>query len=747
MPGQHKTAIDTNTKIELHSDSSGVTIYYTTNGAKPEPFGNHGPAAKSTFKYREPFRLAGGKKTVRAVAVAPDGIRESHVVTKAFEVDEVELDHPPIREDGLEFVNEIGRDTRAKREVQQFAHKMVTSKQAWKEISKMRQTEQMMEDMTLMGSSKYHPMTNGNIPSSAFNLSNGHGMMSPKRLPPDTATQAMRLQRETDFLKCVYCMAPRPSDPYARFCFDCGNPVPPLPQTRMPPPEPGQMGTCVECNSVVPFNAPTCVICEAPLRPQNQPQASVKLGEKLVCMVCGTANPGMLTSCVTCEARLPLVGKPVHLLNTAPPEPRSGGQMITCSKCGRINNGDARFCDWCGTKPSAPGSKLSCTRCQASNHPYAQYCGSCGTIIEPPQRPEVRNSGITVTLNQSALKSNGGPATWMPVNLSGKPVPTETISTQTVGLFYPSEREIKKRMAEDEEKLALEKQMRDRKPLLTAISPGRGYWRKQMEHVVTHLKAHAQNNAEFRALIGEPRMGKIISTVVHEDAYELSLTVNFALRGNKDPFDGDSQPGTSTREYLSSYTRGRHSSMDRYNSMESLSSLGSARKTKKKPVKKKPKKPVRKVEDKLTPEDKRLLKEVGKNGEGMPSEIQQLLDEGADPNCVDKDGYPPLHLAVINKHVDAIPILVQEGAEVDKKGPTRGNTALHEAVTLGSSELVEILLGCKANTQKKNEKGESPYDLAVKLGYESIGRKLAASLGQTALGKLIKPKSQPEFDD
>lgn len=52
-------------------------------------------------------------------------------------------------------------------------------------------------------------------------------------------------------------------------------------------------------------------------------------------------------------------------------------------------------------QPSAPGSKLSCTRCQASNHPYAQYCGSCGTIIEPPQRPEVRNSGITVTLNQS----------------------------------------------------------------------------------------------------------------------------------------------------------------------------------------------------------------------------------------------------------------------------------------------------------------------------------------------------------
>jgi len=31
-----------------------------------------------------------------------------------------------------------------------------------------------------------------------------------------------------------------------------------------------------------------------------------------------------------------------------------------------------------------------------------------------------------------------------------------------------------------------------------------------MEHVATHLKAEAQNNPEFRALIGDARMGKVI---------------------------------------------------------------------------------------------------------------------------------------------------------------------------------------------------------------------------------------------
>lgn len=36
-----------------------------------------------------------------------------------------------------------------------------------------------------------------------------------------------------------------------------------------------------------------------------------------------------------------------------------------------------------------------------------------------------------------------------------------------------------------------------------------GYWRKQVDHICSHLKAHAQNEAEFRALIGDPKMGKV----------------------------------------------------------------------------------------------------------------------------------------------------------------------------------------------------------------------------------------------
>ena len=54
------------------------------------------------------------------------------------------------------------------------------------------------------------------------------------------------------------------------------------------------------------------------------------------------------------------------------------------------------------------------------------------------------------------------------------PKPCNTIATQTVGLFYPSTRGMEKEKEKEDEKLAYEKQMRDRRPLLTAVSPGKG---------------------------------------------------------------------------------------------------------------------------------------------------------------------------------------------------------------------------------------------------------------------------------
>ena len=67
---------------------------------------------------------------------------------------------------------------------------------------------------------------------------------------------------------------------------------------------------------------------------------------------------------------------------------------------------------------------------------------------------------------------------------------------------------------------------------------------------------------------------QLLSATLNEDGYELSLTVNFALRGanddssigRKSTYDG----GSTNQELLSSYTRARSGSIASYGSMDSL---------------------------------------------------------------------------------------------------------------------------------------------------------------------------------
>ena len=54
-----------------------------------------------------------------------------------------------------------------------------------------------------------------------------------------------------------------------------------------------------------------------------------------------------------------------------------------------------------------------------------------------------------------------------------------------------------------------------------------------------------------------------------------------------------------------------------------------------------------------------------------------------------------MHVAVLAQHADVIPVLVQGGADVNRKGPNHGNTALHEAVSTSSvsDHVIDALLG------------------------------------------------------
>jgi len=111
--------------------------------------------------------------------------------------------------------------------------------------------------------------------------------------------------------------------------------------------------------------------------------------------------------------------------------------------------------------------------------------------------------------------------------------------------------------------------------------------------------------------------------------------------------------------------------------------------------------------------------------------IEQLLEEGADPNCRDSEERPVITVAVVNTRPEVIPVLVQRGADTEQRWGPLQNTALHEATLLGLAgrECVAALLRCNASIQKKNMNGQTPYDLALQTGDDVVTSLFAAKLG------------------
>lgn len=637
IPGKSKSSVDTNTKIELSSDQKDVDIFYTINGKKPDPFPKVG-SERYTMQYFAPFTLPAGKQTVKAMAVSKDGLRESNVGTKIFEVEYVPSKEVAPVDDDLGFQEDLDKQNSTLHVKRAAKNLLLSEKTAWTDMATMKQTIQKIADENVSGSSYRKPPTTTRFlntrrtvqDKNEYNKSNedpyGRTSRHQDRDYPDAATQAMRLTREAELLKSYSEVQ---SDPFSRYYISRGSTG--QQEARPIPPKPGKMGTCVYCKSVVPFNTASCVVCEGPIPLQyHQPN--------------------------------------------------------------------------------------------------------------PELRSAIKERDTVVHVDRNGF-SSGVESQWLPVTHPvGVPLrPTSTVSTQTVGLFYPSEKGLSNMKEELEKKVALEQKMRDRQPLMTPVSPGKGYWRKQVDHICHHLKAHAQNDAEFRALIGEPKMGKLLSGAVQEDGHELSITLTFAIRENKDPLTG--RKLGITGDYLSMHTE--NDSLTSYRSDSEDEEI--ARITEKKKTVKK-NKPRKKETAKIAPIDQKLLKELGPSGEGDPTEVQRLIDEGANATCTNKDGLPCIYVAIKNKRTECLPVLVDQGVEVNQKGPSsiKGNTPLHEAVSLGTSglQVVDTLLGLGANIDNKNDRGETPYDLATKGGYENIVKKLCSHLGQSQLDKLMKQKTK-----
>ncbi|XP_019745204.1 double zinc ribbon and ankyrin repeat-containing protein 1 [Hippocampus comes] len=131
--------------------------------------------------------------------------------------------------------------------------------------------------------------------------------------------------------------------------------------------------------------------------------------------------------------------------------------------------------------------------------------------------------------------------------------------------------------------------------------------------------------------------------------------------------------------------------------------------------------------------DVQLLQELGP-GRGRVGVVRRLLDQGADPNC---RGGAAAAIAAINGHHAVLPLLLQRGADIDRRSGPKKNTALHEAAARGPEGLgcARVLLSCNAATGVRNGDGLTPYDVAIAGGCGDMMSLLggSASLGGAEL--------------
>ncbi|NWX37567.1 DZAN1 protein, partial [Notiomystis cincta] len=682
-PGKAKREIDTNTLVEIKSD-----------GSRPELIRKPGYGAYNTLEYKGPIILPVGKIMVKALAVTKD-YRESSVVTKVFVV---EYQQPnilfPAEDDDKNFLKDMATQNK---EGGMFTTKPkknrlnVEIKPAWDETPqdlqgtwnhrivililetdrkpshRSPQGPQLLASR--LGATECREEPTSAQPLESLQFASSSAVTSQKSL---ASTQVSRIQSETGFLKCAHCSAPRLCDPLAHFCQTCGSPIPAVPVQRFPLPEGAQMAPCLECRHLVPMNTPTCIICESPIAPQLQPQNSICIKGKVICQVCGTGNPLHHKHCATCESQLPEVQMPVFGGDSCPPQQGQQGKTAQCSKCNRVNQSHARFCAWCGAKarapPGPPPSYFTCSKCGTNNQPYARFCMSCGVYIEPPSRQSSPGSAMDHgdSLGSFQAKQLQAQVAWQPCPVSlprsrAEVTEREDKGTQTIGLFYPSSKLLEKKELElisQKEKVA---KMSDHKPLLTAISPGKGYWRKQLDHVCAHLRSYAQKNLEFRTLIGEPQMGKINYATISEDDCEVTITLNFSAI-NKDVHP--SRAVKFSNDYLSPVTEvtdGQDGTQANFGRGDHnlFYSRGKIKSTKSRTL--------TGQEYKLFPESRQLLDELGQTGRGRTTFIEQLLSDGADPNSLREEEHSALTVAVLDKHTEAISPLVQKGADIDQQ--------------------------------------------------------------------------------
>ena len=717
LAGSRKWMIDTNTLVDLHTTSKDCLLFYTVDGTKPDPFKKMGN--KTTHKFLNPFNLRSGKRTVKALAVLKDGSKESNTNTKVFQVDKAEAksDDEEVNKNNTSWTTQNTSDKEEESVKENKLFKSVLRDSPSRKVEKEATKNDIIRKV----------LTDSPIPPSH----------TPSR-DPDI----------DDSLRCIHCNTERPRDPFARFCNGCGIGLPPAPGGIRTSHYFNANLTCDNCGYEKATESSFCRVCDS-ITKFNKPSK-----QRINCKNCDSMNPISVENCLVCDEALENQFLQNNMVTRSIVH-KPCSDFIQCPFCERINSGDARYCDWCSKEPQTAPVTFSCQRCKADNSLYSEYCCSCGDVLETPMRKSFKDNldkgeFIIENGNDESFggnkKGNSKNTPWKKMKLQKIPKrPSRNISTQA-GENLVSNMSLSKSKSN---------------PLFN-FSPGKGYWRQQIDHICHHLKVYTQNNLEFRESVANYVMSRMISAIVEEsEDLELVLTAKFALKDQTKKAKG--MKGTaSALNFISTLTtnmktkdRNRESigsisksvSVSRPTSARSprsrpgsarsrpssarsrTSSTGSRPGTGKR--KKKTQKSFEKIEkekvtaklSKLSTANLKVLNMIKSMKVIDEEKVDELLkSEEFDPNTNDENDIPILKLSVVNKRFQFIPLLIEAGADVNKISGTKMTSALHEAVLLGINgrDAVSALIENGASVDVKDKKGLSAFDLAVESGIDSL---------------------------
>jgi ankyrin repeat protein len=106
---------------------------------------------------------------------------------------------------------------------------------------------------------------------------------------------------------------------------------------------------------------------------------------------------------------------------------------------------------------------------------------------------------------------------------------------------------------------------------------------------------------------------------------------------------------------------------------------------------------------------------------GHPDAVGLLLDRGADLERVSPHvmGVRPAHSAAAGKRPDIVRILLDRGADPNAK-QAGGWTVLHHAAQQGDLDFAKMLVEKGADAAAENDRGQKPIDIAKGLGREAV---------------------------